>query len=86
MPARVPGSVRASRLARTAPPLASQGGWRLQFVIADKLKRPITWAGDVRSDEYRGVAIEGTVFGPPRRGQDPGSGGLMGEFRGWKLE
>ena len=76
------------RSALDARPLGgAQGGWRLQFVIADKLKRPITWTGDVRPDEYHVAAISGMVRGPPRlSGGSPDAAALLGEFRGWKLE
>ena len=58
------------------------GGWRLHLTLLDKLGRPISWAGDVRSDdEFLGVAISGTVS-TLARGKPPRA---VAEFRGWKL-
>ena len=65
------------------------GRWKLSFVLEDKLKRPLLFEGDVRSDDVRGMAITGSVHGPPKlkaaaaKGQ---RGVVMGEFAGYKLE
>lgn len=58
------------------------GGWRLHFTLLDKLGRPNSWVGDVRSDdEFLGTAVSGTV-NTRARGDPPRA---VAEFRGWKL-
>jgi len=58
------------------------GGWRLHLTLLDKLGRPNSWVGDVRSDdEFLGIAVSGTVS-KHARGDPPRA---VAEFRGWKL-
>ena len=57
--------------------------WRLHMTLLDKLGRPHVWVGDVRPDEYRGVAVDGTVSRP---GRGQGEFVKNADFRGWKLD
>ena len=61
----------------------------MNFVLLDKLGRPITYEGDVSDDEVRSMVVAGVVLGPPKRGagaQKSSQHVIMGEFSGYKLE
>lgn len=58
--------------------------WLLSMTVLDKLSRPLTLKGLVRTDEYREQVVTGDVLGPPRRGSTESTAKLA-EFRGFKL-
>lgn len=68
------------------------GNWQLGFVILDKLKRPITFEGEVRNDDgVRRLSTSGMIFGPPRNAAAKVAAGFprgveMGKFDGYHLD
>ena len=65
------------------------GGWRVRFVILDKLSRQMRWEGSVRKDEVRGAVMSGKVRGPPKHGASAAqiaTGVIVGEFDGYQLQ
>jgi hypothetical protein len=59
---------------------ARAGGWNLIVTVEDKLKRPLTFDGRVRQDEYVGLSFTGSVM---VRSKQTGQPKQLGEFRAW---
>ena len=65
------------------------GTWILTFTVSDKMDRPVSFEGNVKPDDTRGVVIDGMVLGPPKlRGATAAQrarGVQVGEFSGYLL-
>lgn len=56
------------------------GGWHLIVTVEDKLKRPLTFDGRVREDEYVRLSFTGSLMAPSKKTGKPIT---VGEFRAW---
>ncbi|KAL1510976.1 hypothetical protein AB1Y20_005801 [Prymnesium parvum] len=61
--------------------------WVVSFTLLDKLKRPLTFQGNLGSNEFQSLTIAGKVFVPPRGARDVRAKMVqVGEFSGHKLD